>query len=656
MEQLYYIALAIVALPLLAALVIGLGNKRIPEHIAHWVACGCVGGSFLLSACVLWGFVVNKYTTLDANVYLWGQSGGLQITVGFLIDHLTALMMAVVTFVSLAVHIYTIGYMQQDPGYQRFFCYISLFTFSMLMLVMANNFAQLFFGWEAVGLVSYLLIGFWYQRDSATFAGLKAFIINRVGDLGFILGIAAILYYFNSLHYQTIFIQIPKFIVANEMIIIWPGTESLAISVICICLFIGAMAKSAQVPLHVWLPDSMEGPTPISALIHAATMVTAGVFMVARMSPLFEYSTAALSFMTVIGAITCFFMGILAVIQKDIKRIIAYSTLSQLGYMVIALGISAYSAAIFHLFTHAFFKALLFLGAGSVIMALHHEQNILKMGGLSKYMPVTTAAMLVGSLALMGFPGTSGFYSKDLIIELASKSQIPGASIAYVAALISVFITTLYSLRLLYLVFFGNERPDTNAHVSHIDEPGKTILIPLILLAIPTIAVGGIMINGMLHGFLQKSLFVLAKHNVMQQFTQESFHGALSMFLHGFISLPFLFVILGTFTAWLCYIKYPSLPQVLQRDTTLLVKLLQAKYGFDALYERILMPLTRGIGGYFWRIGDMLLIDKLIVNGTAHGIGRTAVILQKLQTGYLYHYIFIIIAGLLALLLGIMYL
>jgi len=656
MEQLYYIALTIVSLPLLAALVIGLGNKKLPRYIAHWLACGCVGGSFVLSAYVLFGFITNKYVDLDINVYLWGQSGGLQITVGFLIDRLTALMMSVVSFVSLAVHIYTIGYMQEDPGYQRFFCYISLFTFSMLMLVMANNFAQLFFGWEAVGLVSYLLIGFWYQRDSATFAGLKAFIINRIGDLGFILGIAAILYYFDSLHYQTIFKDIPKFIATNSTIAIWPGTEWLAISVICICLFIGAMAKSAQVPLHVWLPDSMEGPTPISALIHAATMVTAGVFMVARMSPLFEYSTTALSLMTVIGAITCLFMGILAVIQSDIKRIVAYSTLSQLGYMVIALGVSAYSAAIFHLFTHAFFKALLFLGAGSVIVALHHEQNIFKMGGLYRSMPLTTAAMIVGSLALVGFPGTSGFYSKDLIIELTHKSQIPGAQLAYAAALITVFITTVYSFRLIYLVFFGNERMEDNTHMQPVHEPAKTILFPLVLLAIPSIAVGGIMIKSTLDGFLQGPLFVLAKHDVTQQFLQMDFHGALAMFLHGFISLPFLSLLLGGCIAWLCYIKYPLLPQVLQRDGKLLVALLQAKYGFDALYEKILMPLVRVVGNYCWRIGDILLIDRVLIGSTVQGIVRISVLLQKLQTGYLYHYIFIIIAGLLALLLGIMYL
>lgn len=646
------LSLITVLAPLFGAIVVGLLNKKISVTISHWLTCSLMAVAFTASSYILYQFVTGKFVTWDYNLYVWGQSGSLAITVGFLIDNLTALMMTVVTFVSLMVHVYSIGYMHDDPGYQRFFSYISLFTFSMLMLVMANNFAQLFFGWEAVGLLSYLLIGFWFKKSSANFASLKAFLINRVGDLGFILGIAAILYYFDSLHYKTIFSQVNSFIAANNTIIA-PGATWPAVSFICICLFIGAMAKSAQIPLHVWLPDSMEGPTPISALIHAATMVTAGIFMVARMSPLFEYSDAVLSLMVLVGSMTCLLMGILAVVQSDIKRIIAYSTLSQLGYMVVALGVSAYSAAIFHLFTHAFFKALLFLGAGSVILAMHHDQNIFNMGNLKRYMPITTAAMFIGGWALMGIPGTSGFYSKDLIIAAARNSSLNIAPLGYHITLVSVFITTLYTFRMNMVVFRANENMSQEVR-EHLKESPKVVLLPLILLAVPSLFVGMFMITPILNDFFGEAIFVLPAHDVLAAFKEE-FHGALPMFLHGFISLEFMCILFGGLIAWLCYIKYQTLPKVLKQDVKPVVKILRAKYGFDAFNEKVIIPIICSVGRFCWQIGDVLCIDGL-VNGTAQSIGRVAATLRNVQTGYLYHYVFIIVSGLLALLIWTMYL
>lgn len=653
-ELLKILSLLAVTMPLLGAVVVGLGNKKISRRLAHSMNCILVAVSFGASLFIFIGLFTNRINEADITIYIWGKSGVFSMPIGFLLDRLTALMMTIVTFVSLMVHIYSIEYMYDDSGYQRFFSYISLFTFAMLMLVMANNFMQLFFGWEAVGLLSYLLIGFWFKKESANFAGLKAFLINRVGDLGFIIGIAAILYYFESLDYQVVFSRVENWIKVNPNNLGLFNFEWSAINFICICLFIGAMAKSAQIPLHVWLPDSMEGPTPISALIHAATMVTAGIFMVARMSPLFEYSEAARQLMLLIGGLTCSAMALLALVQTDIKRIIAYSTLSQLGYMVVALGVSAYSAAIFHLFTHAFFKALLFLGAGAAILAMHHDQNIFNMGNLRKYMPISSACMLVGGLALIGFPGTAGFYSKDLIIEAAKLAQVKFANFAYWATLLTVFVTTVYTFRLIYVVFFGHERMNL-AQTKHLHEVSAVMWAPLVLLAIPSIIVGMPLITPILHGFFGNAIFVLPRHDTLSSFATQHFDGWLSMWLHGFISLPFICVLLGLFVGWLAYIKYPQMPGTIKNDAKILTRVLLAKYGFDALYENLIMPMVRSLGELLWTQGDEVWIDGAMVNGTAKNIGGIAVLLKKTQTGYLYHYVFIIVAGLLALLLWTLY-
>jgi len=646
MDELRYLVMFVIYTPLLAAIIIGLLNKSISRDATNWLACGFMTCSFVASLYILIGSLTGRFVTWDHTIYLWGHTGTLEIPVGFLIDRLTAVMITVVTFVSLTVHIYSIGYMHDDNGYQRFFCYISLFTFSMLMLVMANNFVQLFFGWEAVGLLSYLLIGFWYEKDSANFAALKAFMVNRIGDLGFILGIAAVFMYFNTLQYNAVFVQIPDFMAHHS---------AAKMTFICVCLFIGAMAKSAQVPLHVWLPDSMEGPTPISALIHAATMVTAGVYMVARMSPLFEYSETTLVIITIIGSITCVSMGILAVVQSDIKRIIAYSTLSQLGYMVVALGVSAYAAGLFHLITHAFFKALLFLGAGSVILAMHHEQNIFKMGNLKQYLPLTTVAMLIGSIAIIGFPGMSGFFSKDLIIEATKNSTLPGANIAYYATLLGVFITSLYSFRLLFVVFMTKEKM-SDASLEHLHESPSVIIVPLVLLAIPSIFIGALLINGILDNFFQDAIFVLPTHNVIAELRHNEYHGILQMILHGFTSQLFLLLVLGFFVAWVFYVKFPSLPQRLRQHTKLLAKILAAKYGFDLLNETFFVPVTRVLGNFLWKQGDIKIIDGIMVNGSATSVSRIAAALRSMQSGYLYQYIYIMIAGLVACLIWTLYL
>lgn len=655
MDELRLLTIAVVAAPLLGAIFIALFRKQLSNTVTHWWACSNMAIACGLSLYIFIGFLNGKYTALDTNIYSWATSGSLDIAVGFLIDRLSALMLVVVTFVSLMVHVYSIGYMRDDPGYKRFFIYILLFTFSMLMLIMSNNFVQLFFGWEAVGLLSYLLIGFWYKKPTANCASLKAFIINRIGDVGFIIGIAAVLCYFDSLHYKTVFAQIPKFVIKQPIMHILPNVDWQVISVICISLFIGAMAKSAQMPLHVWLPDSMEGPTPISALIHAATMVTAGIFMVARMSPLFEYSVAALSLMLVIGSITCLFTALLALVQVDIKRIIAYSTLSQLGYMVAALGISAYSAAIFHLFTHAFFKALLFLSAGSVILAMHHEQNIFNMGNLKKYMPITMSMMLVGTIALIGFPGTAGFYSKDLIINATKYSNLPFAPIAYYMILFTVLVTTVYSFRLLFLVFFTQERESTSM-LKGLHEPGKVILVPLIWLAIPSIIIGGIMIGSILDNFLQDSIFVLPSQNSLQNFKNGQYSGPIAMLWHGFFAWQFLLLLLGFAIAWCCYIRYPSLLATIHNYSQFANKILTSKYGFDLLNEKVIVPTVRMIGAFCWRVVDIACIERVLVNGTANSIVRVAVNLRRMQTGYLHNYIFIMIVGLLILLLWTFYL
>ena len=647
----YYFYLSIVLAPLAAAVVVGLFGKRIGRSGAHWLTILAVGLSCALSVFVLTEMLVGGAAAENISVYTWAVTDGLKMEVGFLVDRLTALMMAVVTFVSLMVHIYTIGYMHDDPGYQRFFSYISLFTFSMLMLVMSNNFLQLFFGWEAVGLVSYLLIGFWFKRESAIFANLKAFIVNRVGDFGFILGIAAVVMFTGSLDYAEVFASADS--VAAQNIELISGTPWNAMTVVCILLFIGAMGKSAQAPLHVWLPDSMEGPTPISALIHAATMVTAGIFMVARMSPLFELSETALAVVIIIGSITAFFMGLLGIVQNDIKRVIAYSTLSQLGYMTVALGASAYGAAIFHLMTHAFFKALLFLAAGSVIIALHHEQDIRKMGGLRKYMPITYWTALIGSLALIGFPGTSGFFSKDLLIAAVKDSHWQGQGavywIAYLSVLLGVFVTALYTFRMFFLVFHGEERMNAEAK-SHIQESPLVVTVPLVMLAIPSAIAGWLTVKDVLFdNYFGNAIVVRSAHDVLAH-QGESFHGSLALFLHSVQTPVFWLAAAGAFSAWFLYLKRPDVPETIRNKVSGLYELLDRKYYFDDLYIKGFAAGGRAAGKFLWEKGDQALIDGVLVNGTANSIGRLAGVMRQIQTGYLYTYAFAMIIGLTMLL------
>lgn len=661
------ILLLIPMLPLIAATVIGLFGRKLPRHFAHILTIAGVGIAFVLST-----YVLNQTLhgfTLNETVYQWLTSGAFRFEVGFLIDNLTAMMMVVVTFVSLMVHIYTIGYMHEDPGYNRFFSYISLFTFSMLMLVMSNNFMQLFFGWEAVGLVSYLLIGFWYTRPTAIYANLKAFLVNRVGDFGFLLGIGMVLYHFGSLDYAAVFESAPR--LKDVKVQIVPNVDWSLMTVTCLLLFVGAMGKSAQVPLHVWLPDSMEGPTPISALIHAATMVTAGIFMVARMSPLFELSTTALSTVMVIGAITALFMGFLGIIQNDIKRVVAYSTLSQLGYMTVALGASAYSVAIFHLMTHAFFKALLFLAAGSVIMGMHHDQDIRNMGNLKKYMPITWITSLIGSLALIGTPFFAGFYSKDSIIEAVKFSHITGSGFAYFAVLAGVFVTAFYSFRLYFLVFHGKEKwrevhQDAQAHhdehaddhghhhgLSPTDNPhesGWVVTIPLVLLSIPSVFVGYLAIESMLFGdFFNHVIFVDAQAHPAMQHLAHHYHELLQspagMALHGFLTLPFALAASGVLLSWYFYMKRPDIPAAIKRKCHLIYRVLDNKYGFDSFNERVFAGGSRLIGGKLWQIGDVQLIDGAMVNGTANLVAKISSKVRHLQSGLIYHYAFAMIIG-----------
>ena len=641
------LCLAIVLAPLAGAIAAGLFGRVLGRSGAHWVTTLSVGLSFVLSCVVFRDIIFNGAAPLNVTLYTWLQSGGVNFQIGFLIDQLTVTMMVVVTFVSWMVHIYTIGYMRDDPGYQRFFSYISLFTFSMLMLVMSNNFLQLFFGWEAVGVVSYLLIGFWFKRDTAIHANLKAFLVNRVGDFGFLIGIAAILMYFGSLDYAQVFDKAPA--LAGTTISVWAGQQWSVMTFTCLCLFVGAMGKSAQVPLHVWLPDSMEGPTPISALIHAATMVTAGIFMVARMSPLFELSTTALSVVLLIGATTAIFMGLLGLVQNDIKRVIAYSTLSQLGYMTVALGASAYAAAIFHLFTHAFFKALLFLAAGSVIIGMHHEQDMRKMGGLRRHMPITWITSLIGSLALIGFPGTAGFFSKDAIIEAVKLSHTPGAQIGYWACLIGVFVTALYSFRLVFMVFHGKERMDHHTK-EHLHESPAVIWVPLVALAVPSLVAGVIGAGPMVFGdYFGSSLRVLPAHDVLHHMALH-FEGAGSFIWHGMLQPPFWLAMSGVVVAWFLYIKHPSLPARIASAFKPLHALLLDKYGFDRFYEWFFAGGARGTGGALWRWGDVAVIDGVMVNGSAKLVGWVSGVMRQLQSGYLYHYAFAMIIGLLALL------
>ncbi|MGD8932652.1 MAG: NADH-quinone oxidoreductase subunit L [Chromatiales bacterium] len=652
MENIY---LLIVLAPLVGAIIAGFLGGSIGRKGAHWVTSTGVGISALLSLYVLKRFMFDAQEVFNGTVYTWMVSDGLHMEVGFLVDQLTAVMISVVTFVSFCVHIYTIGYMADDEhnwpktslagknSYQRFFSYISLFTFSMLMLVMSNNFMQLFFGWEAVGLVSYLLIGFWSVRPTAIFANLKAFLVNRVGDFGFILGIAAVAMYFNSLDYHEVFAKAPE--LAETQVQIWGDTSWSLMSLIGILLFVGAMGKSAQVPLHVWLPDSMEGPTPISALIHAATMVTAGIFMVARMSPLYELSDTALTFVLVIGATTAFFTGLIGIVQNDIKRVVAYSTLSQLGYMMVALGVSAYAAGIFHLMTHAFFKALLFLAAGSVIIGMHHDQDIRNMGGIKKYMPITYWTSLVGSLALIGFPGFSGFFSKDAIIEAVHHSHIAGSGYAYVLVVAGVFVTALYSFRMFFLVFHGEGPRDEHAK-AHLHESPKVVTVPLILLAIPSVILGYITIGPMLFGdWFKDVLFVLPEHNGMAV-VGEHFHGATGFILHGMMGLPFYLAMGGLFVAWYIYMKNPVIADRVKSTLAPIYTMLDKKYWFDEAYQYVFAGGSRLLGKFLWLAGDRGLIDGLAVNGSAFSVGWVAGVVRHLQTGYLYHYAIAMILGL----------
>ena len=648
MDNMEHIYLVIVLAPLAGAIIAGLAGHLIGRSGAHWVTIIGVGISTVLSLVAYKHLMFDGGEVYNAGIYTWLTLGELNFTVGFLVDQLSVTMMVVVSFVSWMIHIYTIGYMHDDPGYQRFFSYISLFTFAMLVLVMSNNFVQLFFGWEAVGLVSYLLIGFWFKRESAIFASLKAFIVNRVGDFGFLIGIAAVLLYFNSLDYVQVFDQAEAH--ADSTISLIPGLEWSALTFICICLFIGAMGKSAQVPLHVWLPDSMEGPTPISALIHAATMVTAGIFMVARMSPLYELSEVALSLILLVGALTAFFMGLLGLVQHDIKRVIAYSTLSQLGYMTVALGVSAYSVAIFHLVTHAFFKALLFLAAGSVIIALHHEQDLRKMGGLYRYMPITWFTALIGSLALVGFPLTSGFFSKDAIIEAVHYSQLPGAGIAYMAVLSGVFVTALYTFRLFFLTFHGKERMDRHTW-EHLKESPGVVTIPLFILAIPSLVIGAFLVGPMVLGdYYMDAIRVSAEHGAGLHEMASHYSGAFDFVVNSYKHAPVWLALAGMYVAWLFYIRFPHWPGKIAGVFAVPYRLLVRKYYFDEVYQAVFAGGARITGNTLWQWGDVRIIDDLLVNGTARMVRRFSALIRKLQTGYLYHYAFAMIIGLLLLL------
>lgn len=640
-----YIALLLTLLPLAGAVVAGLMGKRIGHHATNVVVISCVGLSFLLACYLFNGFVMQGQAALEGNFYTWASAGMFNFDVGFLLDRLSVSMITIVLFVSLMVHVYTIGYMADDPGYTRFFSYVSLFTFAMLVLVLANNFLLLFFGWEGVGLVSYLLIGFWFKRESANLGSLKAFLVNRVSDIGFLLATAAVLMYFGSLSYHDVFQQTSQ--VTTKTISLVPGWDVSVITLICLLLFIGAMGKSAQVPMHVWLPESMEGPTPISALIHAATMVTAGIYMVARMSPLFEYSPVALSTILIIGGTTAFFTGLLAVTQYDIKRVIAYSTLSQLGYMAVALGASAYDAAIFHLMTHAFFKALLFLAAGSVIIALHHEQDMRKMGSLATRLPITYLTFLIGALALCAIPPFSGFYSKDIIIEAVHFSTVPGAHYAYWCVLAGAFVTPLYTFRAVFMTFHNADHTDPDKR-AHIQESPWVVLIPLILLAVPSLIAGAIMIDRMLFSsatLLGDTIFVLPEHNVLRHIGAD-YPGARLMALEAGKTLTFWLAIAGIITAWLFTAMFPQWSQTFKKRFKWLYSILLHKYGFDEFYRVAFVDGARNAGQVFYKVGDVEVIDGMLVNGSGRFTQWVARTTRRLQTGYLYHYALAMVLGL----------
>jgi len=641
MENTY---LTIVLAPLIGAIIVGLAGNRLGRTLSHSITISGVTVSTVLALYVFNHHVLKGAEVFNENIYTWMQIGGLNMSVGFLVDNLTSVMLLVVSFVSLMVHIYTIGYMQEDEGYTKFFSYISLFTFAMFMLVISNNFMQLFFGWEAVGLVSYLLIGFWHHKESAVEASLKAFLVNRVGDFGFLLGIAVLLMFFGTLDY------VETFTLANQVNGQTIFGDISVITVICLLLFIGAMGKSAQVPLHVWLPGSMEGPTPISALIHAATMVTAGIFMVSRMSPIFELSDVALTVMMVIGAITAISMGLLGIVQNDIKRVVAYSTLSQLGYMTVALGVSAYSVAIFHLMTHAFFKALLFLAAGSVIVALHHEQDIRNMGALRKKMPITYITALIGTLALIGFPGFAGFYSKDMIIEAVHFSNLPFADWVYYAVVFGVFITAFYSLRMFFMVFHGESRLDQHAE-EHVHETALSITVPLIVLAIPSVIIGYLTIEPMLFtGWLDNSIYIDASAHGSVAALKEHFHSAFGLMFHAIATVPFWMMVGGSLAAWVFTLYRTDWAKKIQERFHRTNYVLKSLYGFDRLNDIVFVNGSRKLGEFLWRISDMTIIDHFVVNGSARLMRFMGSVIRPVQTGYLYHYAFFMIIGLMLVL------
>ncbi len=652
-QSLILIALLMLLLPLVGAGIAGLLGHQLGRTTTHRIVNSLIGLSFFLSFYLFFIFVIKRHLAIDHTFYTWATAGVVRFNVAFLLDPLSATMAMIVLFISFMVHIYTIGYMHDDPGYTRFFSYMSLFTFSMLILVLANNFLLLFFGWEGVGLVSYLLIGFWFKRDSAVLGGLKAFLVNRIGDIGFLLAIAAVFLYFNSLNYHDVFLQVPLITTKTMSVFNHPVS---VITIICLLLFIGAMAKSAQVPMHVWLPESMEGPTPISALIHAATMVTAGIYMVARMSPLFEYSPFMLSTILVIGGTTAFFMGLLAIVQNDIKRVIAYSTISQLGYMAVALGASAYDAAIFHLITHAFFKALLFLAAGSVIIALHHEQDMRKMGGLAAYLPVTYITFVIGTLALCALPPFSGFYSKDIIIEAVQLSSLPGAYYAYLCVLAAAFVTPLYMFRTLFLTFHTKSRIEDSLK-GHIHESPWVVLIPLILLAIPSVIAGQMLIGPMLFSqtkLLGDAIFVLPQHNVLETLATK-YHGANTMALEAGTTGVFWLAMAGIITAWLFNVRFPHWSDILKKRFYWLYVILQNKYGFDQFNQKVFVKGTLETSHLFYDVGDVIVIDGIAVNGSGRVIRWFAQTMRRMQTGYLYHYALVMLLGILFFLFWFMW-
>jgi len=648
-NPLIVIALMTCLLPLAGSLLAGLLGQRCGRMLTHRVLVSFVGIAFFLSCYLFKVMVIDGHAAVEDSFYTWATSGSLHFNIAFLLDRLSATMIMIVLFISFMVHLYTIGYMADDPGYTRFFSYVSLFTFAMLVLVLANNFLVLFFGWEAVGLVSYLLIGFWFNKESANRGSLKAFLANRIGDIGFILGTAAVLKFFGTLSYHDVFQQVPSML--NQTIPLFPHYEAPAITVICLLLFIGAIGKSAQVPLHIWLPESMEGPTPISALIHAATMVTAGIYMVARMSPLFEYSPAVLSVILVLGGTTAFFMGLVAIVQNDIKRVIAYSTISQLGYMAVALGASAYDAAIFHLITHAFFKALLFLAAGSVILALHHEQDMRKMGGLAAYLPITYLTFMIGTLALSAMPPFSGFYSKDIIIDAVRLSTVPGARYAYFCVLAGAFVTPLYMFRALFMTFHTNERvaPDLRGKIF---ESSWVVWAPLVLLAIPSVLAGEMLIGPMLFApskLLGDTIFVLPDHNVLNQLASH-YHGAQRMALQAGSTLSFWFAIAGILTAWLFTALAPNLGYAFKKRFAWLNAILVRKYGFDDFNQAILVRGTKDAGHLFYDVSDVKLIDGIAVNGSGRLIRWFAQTARFMQTGFIFHYALAMVLGVLVFL------